>query len=279
MTVFPLNYLKATVDARYGFQQRQALNWWQMVLVILVLHSFLLLPLSISIAKTEQIDLAELMPKAMASVDQNVVAALQPLAFDDGKFMIEQDQVVSDNDTTFVATMKDPKQGEARFNGRSGVVFTPEWFILSEGAGQLQKAPYLASADFSAIKTASDLKKSLSQQWYATNRVAYNLVRVIEVGALILTNLVFLLFGAALLLYLTHFSPLFTIKTYHGALSICLYALGLPSVVAIMASVFTKDPLVAMNVQAIGFVLMLVWSYWKTHFNDQYVEQQLSFQS
>lgn len=278
MDRFPFNYMRAAVDARAGFTHRRGLAIWQWVVVILVLHGLMMMPVSVTIANTQTIDLAEVMPQAMASLTQTSATEVSALTLDAGRATIMQAKQWVATPTTVVGQTPNAQQGEAWLAGRSGVVFTPERVLLAE-KGDLDATPYLLTSDFHQVKTVKDLQQHLAQQWYETHRTAYNLVRLVQVSALTLLNQLFILFGAAGLLYLTRFSPLFHIASYREAVTLCLYALGLPTVVALGGSWVIHQPLAGMTIQSIAFVLMLLWSYWQTHFNDEYVEQQRLFRA
>ena len=114
----------------------------------------------------------------------------------------------------------------------------------------------------------------MSQQWFWSNRTSIVLTNYIQLSVLIIVSLLFLVLGSSFFLSFMRKNDMYDINSFSEALTIVLNCLGLPTLIAMVIGLISGNPTTMLTVQGLLFVLMLMWVYWKTHFNDTYVQNK-----
>lgn len=255
------------------FSWRDAYPIWQLILAFLFINALMLMPISVRMQSLETVSLQDYFPKAMALLDNKVLSSLQDLEVDEasGKLQIQASQEIStkgDAVVTFDENSLD--QASKSLEGKTGVVFTPEGFVLAESQLPSIQQTYKNPLTIVEATSVQSLQETLSQQWFQDNRMAVIMSRILNVCFLLtVSNLIFVLGSAGFLSLMKHYRK-FDIANYTEAVAIALMCLGLPTLIAVALGFWRLNPLDMMTVQGLGFVVMLIGTFWVTHFNDDF---------
>lgn len=272
--VFPINYFVIAFSAIKSFTQRHYLKHWQKVIVIILLHSLLMIPLSLQLGRATGEDLSIYVPEVMEYIDQTVVDELNTIDNEANTLLIEEVTVIKENQNQFIALAPSEQQGEDLLEGRSGVIYTPDQFIIINEGRLVFEQPYTGEKSLNHATNSDELKQLMSQQWFWSNRTSIILTNYIHLNVLVITSLILLIVGASFFISLMRKNDLYSINSYNEALTIVLNCLGLPSLIAMLVGLVNNNPITLLTTQGLLFVLMVIWVYWKTHFNDEYVQSK-----
>lgn len=260
--MFPLNYFKTALSPVACFVNRSYLRVWQFFVLILLHVGLLLLPISHQIGGMQTADLTQFMPKALALLNDEVITALQ----------LGGNRLVVNHTEGIVAVGQDQVSARQLLGEQTGVVFTEDGFIIQEAGRSAIEQFDLDGHFLREAESVEALVVAMSKQWFTVNRLAIVMTVFINTWLLFSVSFIILVFGVSGFLSLMRLNPLFNIRNYKEALTISYNCLGIPSVVAAIAGYMTQDPTAVLTTQGIGFILMLILVYWKTHFNDKYVQ-------
>ncbi len=274
MEIFPLNYLKNSFSPILSFTKRQYLKVWQMIILLFVLTGCLLMPMSFSLGRINQVSLNDFVPEAMSIISPEFVTNIQQLNSTADGLEIPTDRIILDEGSTMLAIIEDEAAALEAIENKTGVILTPTSFLIKEVERPLIQQTYLTNSSLTSVESPEGLINELSRQWFESNRLAIVLTNFINVWVLIFLSSLLILLGSSLFLSFMRLSSLYSIQSYREALHVCLHAFLLPTLLAMLLGFFTQDPIMMLTLQGIAFVLVLLWIYWKTHFQDQYVEKQ-----
>lgn len=274
MEIFPLNYIKNSFSPMLSFTKRQYLKIWQMIILLFVLTGCLLMPMSFSLGRINQVSLNDFVPEAMSIISPEFVTNIQQLNSTADGLEIPTDRIILDEGSTMLAIIEDEAAALEAIENKTGVILTPTSFLIKEVERPLIQQTYLTNSSLTSVESPEGLINELSRQWFESNRLAIVLTNFINVWVLIFLSSLLILLGSSLFLSFMRLSSLYSIQSYREALHVCLHAFLLPTLLAMLLGFFTQDPIMMLTLQGIAFVLVLLWIYWKTHFQDQYVEKQ-----
>lgn len=270
--VFPINYIITSFSGVKSFTQRHNMKVWQMIMVVILIHSLMMIPLSLQLGRSTGDDLSNYVPQAMNFIDQSVVDEIRDLESKDDELVITTESILKEDNQQIIALAPSVDQAEAMLSDKVGIIFTPKQFIISEEAAPVFYQPYTGEIPLNEALDVDGLKNLMSQQWYWSNRSAIVLTNYIYLNLVVITSELLIIAGASFLLSFMRKNDLFDINSFREALTIVLNCLGLPTFISLFIGLFTADPTIMLTAQGLLFVLMLMWVYWKTHFNDNYVE-------
>lgn len=275
MDMFPLNYVRNSFSPILAFKNRRYLKIWQMVILLLVLTGFLLMPMSYSLGRLNQVSLIDYVPEAVALVTNDFVEEIRKIPTTPSGLDIASEQVIMDESENILAFYPDDTSSLAALNGKTGIILTPTSFQIQETGRPLIQQAYLSNSQLASVNSVEELVSEFSRQWFESNRLSVVLTNFINVWILMLLSSLFLILGSSLFLSFMKLSNLFSIQSYLEALHLCLHAFLIPTLIAMVIGLFSQDPIMMLTLQGIGFVLVLLWIYWKTHFQDHYISKQL----
>ena len=274
MERFPLNYFKNSFSPILSFTKRQYLKVWQIVLIFFVLTGCLLMPISFSLGRIEQVSLNDFVPEAIAVLTTDFVEELQTMTSSEEGIAIPTDYLLVDDETNILGFYTNESSALSAIDNKTGLIITPSAFLIKEADRPLIQQAYLSNSELTTVASTESLINELSRQWFESNRMAIVLTNYINVWFLMFLSSLMLILGSSLFLSFMRLSHLYSIKSYRESLHVCLHAFLLPTLLAMMLGWFSQDPIMMLTAQGIGFVLVLLWIYWKTHFQDQYVSSQ-----
>lgn len=274
--IFPINYFKTIISPIKTFLNRKYLKIWQMILLFFFLTAVMMLPISISIGQIDQINLQDFVPLAMETVDDAFIQQLQNFSTENHQLQIDEEQLTTDTSDRVAGFVADQTRANELLTDKGGIILTNEGFVIQEPENPTLSMEYVADSQLTTVTDQQSFMNELSRQWFEGNRFGIILTNLINVWILMFLSFIFLVVGSSLFLSLMRFSNSFDINTFREAFTICLNAIGLPTFIAVIVGLFTADPTAMLMAQGLLFVLMLLWSYWKTHFNDIYTEHSIN---
>ena len=272
--VFPINYFITAFSAVKSFTHRQYLKHWQKLVVMILLASLMMIPLSFQLGRTTGADLTNYVPEVMDYIDESVVQELNALDNSGTDLMITEEKIIKENDELIICLAPSTEAAETLLSDRGGIIYTSDQTIFGEDSSSLFYQPYTGDKAMNEVEDVESLKTLMSQQWFWSNRTSIVLTNYIQLSVLIIVSLLFLVLGSSFFLSFMRKNDMFDINSFSEALTIVLNCLGLPTLIAMVIGLISGNPTTMSTVQGLLFVLMLMWVYWKTHFNDTYVQNK-----
>lgn len=270
--VFPINYYITAFSAVKSFTHRQYLKHWQKLVVMILLASLMMIPLSFQLGRTTGADLTNYVPEVMDYIDESVVQELNALDNSGTDLMITEEKIIKENDELIIGLAPSTEAAETLLSDRGGIIYTSDQTIFGEDSSSLFYQPYTGDKAMNEVEDVESLKTLMSQQWFWSNRTSIVLTNYIQLSVLIIVSLLFLVLGSSFFLSFMRKNDMYDINSFSEALTIVLNCLGLPTLIAMVIGLISGNPTTMLTVQGLLFVLMLMWVYWKTHFNDTYVQ-------
>lgn len=272
--VFPINYFLTAFSAVKSFTHRQYLKHWQKLVVMILLASLMMIPLSFQLGRTTGADLTNYVPEVMDYIDESVVQELNALDNSGTDLMITEEKIIKENDELIICLAPSTEAAETLLSDRGGIIYTSDQTIFGEDSSSLFYQPYTGDKAMNEVEDVESLKTLMSQQWFWSNRTSIVLTNYIQLSVLIIVSLLFLVLGSSFFLSFMRKNDMYDINSFSEALTIVLNCLGLPTLIAMVIGLISGNPTTMLTVQGLLFVLMLMWVYWKTHFNDTYVQNK-----
>ena len=272
--VFPINYFITAFSAVKSFTHRQYLKHWQKLVVMILLASLMMIPLSFQLGRTTGADLTNYVPEVMDYIDESVVQELNALDNSGKDLMITEEKIIKENDELIICLAPSTEAAETLLSDRGGIIYTSDQTIFGEDSSSLFYQPYTGDKAMNEVEDVESLKTLMSQQWFWSNRTSIVLTNYIQLSVLIIVSLLFLVLGSSFFLSFMRKNDMYDINSFSEALTIVLNCLGLPTLIAMVIGLISGNPTTMLTVQGLLFVLMLMWVYWKTHFNDTYVQNK-----
>lgn len=272
--VFPINYFITAFSAVKSFTHRQYLKHWQKLVVMILLASLMMIPLSFQLGRTTGADLTNYVPEVMDYIDESVVQELNALDNSGTDLMITEEKIIKENDELIICLAPSTEAAETLLSDRGGIIYTSDQTIFGEDSSSLFYQPYTGYKAMNEVEDVESLKTLMSQQWFWSNRTSIVLTNYIQLSVLIIVSLLFLVLGSSFFLSFMRKNDMYDINSFSEALTIVLNCLGLPTLIAMVIGLISGNPTTMLTVQGLLFVLMLMWVYWKTHFNDTYVQNK-----
>ena len=272
--VFPINYFITAFSAVKSFTHRQYLKHWQKLVVMILLASLMMIPLSFQLGRTTGADLTNYVPEVMDYIDESVVQELNALDNSGTDLMITEEKIIKENDELIICLAPSTEAAETLLSDRGGIIYTSDQTIFGEDSSSLFYQPYTGDKAMNEVEDVESLKTLMSQQWFWSNRTSIILTNYIQLSVLIIVSLLFLVLGSSFFLSFMRKNDMYDINSFSEPLTIVLNCLGLPTLIAMVIGLISGNPTTMLTVQGLLFVLMLMWVYWKTHFNDTYVQNK-----
>ena len=243
-----------------------------MLLVILFLNGLMTVPVTLNYANMTEFPVTDYYPNAMALVDDQVVAEIQQVTFENGEMLIGQPVVSESAEGTVVFWLADDQLETLAASGKTALILQENQFVLMEAWAPTATVLYTKDFDLTGLDQAG-IQESLSQQWLDQNRVLVVLIFSSVISLIFLAMNLFLVGIAALMFYMTKGSPVTSIETYKESINLILNALSLPTFLAMAYGLYNFDVSLIASLQTIGLVTMLLLVMWKTRFRDQTLDE------
>ncbi|MGX7349924.1 hypothetical protein [Dolosicoccus paucivorans] len=259
---FPFNYFWVSLSPTRIFKYRRYLSILQSLFILLFLSALLLIPATLQLSKQMPGQLDFYSSLAFEEIDDRLWQQFQ------------QGEEKTDQTSDHFIKVGGEKPGELD-DSLLAVWLGQDEFILKDPNKPMIQAHYTNKQTLLEAKSLTDFKKELSKQWSEQYALPLRLVSLAMVSLLISINLLLLVAGSTFFLSLMKKSPLYTIESVKEAFVMTLNSLGLPTFITFICGWFTKNLAALFIIHGLLFVLNLLASYWRTHFNDQYIDPTL----
>ncbi|HFI0292898.1 TPA: DUF1189 family protein [Streptococcus suis] len=264
MFPYPFSYFTSIFSPKKMFANRQHLTLWQRIFTTLFLISLLVIPASLQPLELTTYPMENFVEGIYAPLTDEIVADMTQYAqLENGQFSYTG--TTSYDQVTFGDQVSDSKDFSYQFG--------QEKLTIRKGNDILAELPY---DNFSAASFDSkdSLTASISQAWFEANRLMISLSITLVSAIILASNLLFILLGSSLFLYLTKKSRLFHINSFKEAYNLSLNCLGLPTLLACLIGILGQPVTTVLTIQNILFVLVLIWVFFKTKFRDPNSEKE-----
>lgn len=271
MTYFPFNYLSVMCHPVKLFMQRFGMTWWQKGILLLVITSLMMLPFASQLGAIDQVSLYDYTNGIFEEIsDEDLNVFNQSLL----NGQVEESKVSELESTIITITSND--QLTQIDSGTSGIWLAPNGFLIQEEERPAIYVSEVNSLQYTQSETPQALVAQLSHYWLQQYRIAIVLSNYLNVSLLVMISVLFLVMGTSVILWLAAKGPFFTFETFRESVQFSLNVLGLPTCVAILIGFIQKNSNAVLLTQQIVYILWLLLVYYKTHFNDQYVQAKYS---
>ena len=264
---FPLNYFQTIISPTRSFTNRKYLSILQQIIVIIFLQALLMMPLSLQLAQVNEVDLTIYFPTVIETMDDEIVTGLQEA------YEANESAVIRENDEVYISYIADETidlesitQPLVFTLGQDNIAIREPDSITFEQAIDVDRMMQQEGVDA--------FISELSRQFTSANRLSIYLTGVINITMLVLLNVLGLILGTSFILSFMKNLDQFDIHGFKDAFQVVLNTMGLPTLIAAIIGFISSDTALVFTIQGLGFVLMLMLSYWNTHFNDAYAERQ-----
>lgn len=266
---FPFTYFNNMLTPRKMFAGRKAYSWWQVIILILFLNALVLMPVSYHYASQKSYDMGRIVDKGLDAITEDTFHVLQAGKITDGQFSGESQLVESK--TASIAILPDKatvKQLEQAKTYRLIVEPTKMRFLYP--AGQSQEVVLTGNHDLSSLTSLKEVKTFINQQWYNSHRVEVFMFLMMVYVAVLYLGTILVLFGGAGTLLLSRKAGIFSLHSFKECLGLLLNCFGIPSLLALMVGLmgWVQNPILIMNVQVFGTLLILMLVLYRTGFRD-----------
>ncbi|HIZ71509.1 MAG TPA: DUF1189 family protein [Candidatus Atopostipes pullistercoris] len=265
--LFPINYFKSVWSPIQAFKNRHQLNWFHLVIVLLFLNGLMTIPVTMNYTKLDSISFERFYPNAVKIIDNTNINALGDIDYQNGE-MLFKEPFISENEFGIMAGGLSLDDKENLLEKDQYILFEPNQLIIKES--NMAEASILYTKDFSlqGFTQAEEVVNEISRQWFKQNKIFIVMIFSVMISAFLFVIVLFLTLGSAFFLYLTKKSSLSSIKTFKESVNLILNLLTLPTIIAMIFSLFHFDITLMLSIQTLGLVLMLIIVYYKTKLND-----------
>lgn len=271
---FPLNYFKSIWSPRKVFKNRHQLNWFQIFVVLLFVNSLLMIPVSLNYMKLDTFPVEGTLPGSFGLIDEAVVLKLQEGQYKNGTLTLPESFMLSSENGTVSGLLTEDEMTEA-LTSENALIFQKNEFLIKEGNQDVSTIPYTKDFNLTKVTNGNELKDVLSRQWFIKNKGYTIATLMFLVFTITLISTFFLTFGSAIFLYLTRKSQFSSINTYKESVNLLINCIGLPSFIGLLIGLIQFDIIILLMIQSVGLVIMLLFVFYQTKFNDATNEKNL----
>ncbi|WP_369350499.1 DUF1189 family protein [Streptococcus hillyeri] len=266
---FPFSYFAQIMAPRRIFASRKSYKWWQIVISLVFLNSLILMPVSLHYASLKTYDMERIVSKGLNAVTDETYQALQVGQISENQFTGEPVSIEGTDAVVSVLPTKAEQQKIAT-SGKYGLVLTRDKWIFTYPNGHSLEALISGQQDLSTLKTKRDVRDFINQQWFVSHKADVFLFLILVYTAFLYVGSILLLVAGSATLYMTRKAGIFDLKTLKECFGLLLNCMGLPSFLAIIMACLglVDNPILLMNVQIFGSILMMMLVLYRTGFKD-----------
>lgn len=265
---FPINYFKSIWTPLQAFANRHQLGWPGIIVVLLFLNALLVIPMTMNFAQNDTFPLEQIYPQTMQMIEEHPVEPFQQADYGEGQMNIAE-PFYSDFSHGVVAGGLPEEEAEQLMNTEDTVIyFDQTHFYIQESDFPPAAVPYSEDFSLAEAENGREVVDRLSRQWFIQNQVFFVLFFSFLIGSFLLVMLLVLVFGAAVFFYLTKESTITSIETYKESVNLLVNALGVPTLIAMIAGLIQFNIVMMLMIQTVGLIIYLMVIFVKTRFND-----------
>lgn len=257
MLPYPISYFSNILVARRIFSGRKQLRFWQQLLTTLFLISLLLIPNAIHISQLKTYPLETIVDGIYTPFSTTTMENIKNIQLNNHQLS----RSGKNNSQVYFGEEYKPTQGFSYQFDTKQLVIRKDDTILTELSYQT-----FSTEDFQSKKR---LTEAISQAWFTENRLSITLLLLGISVAVITFNILLLIVGVSTILYLISKTQFFEFKNFSETYTFTLNCLGLPTLLASLGGLLSPSSSSVIMVQNALFVLLLVWVFYKTHFQEE----------
>lgn len=271
---FPISYFTAIFSPSKIFANRKALKWWQILITVIFLNSLILMPVSIHYASLKTYDMERIVDKGLAAITDETYSALQTGKIRDGRYSGQKAELETSQAVVTILPEETDVQSLAK-SGKYSLALTEDKWILTYPDGNSIESHLSGDMDLSTLKSEKAVREFVNNQWYSSHKADIFFFLIMVYGAFLYVGTFLVLGAGSVTLYLTRKVGIFDIYSIKEATGLLLNCMGLPSVIAIVAAIFgmVENPILLMNIQIFGTILIMMLVLYKTGFKDKKRDQ------
>lgn len=274
---FPLNYFKTIWSPKRIIEKRQPLNWFQLLFLLLFLNALMIVPVSLNYTKIDSYSLENTFPETFQLINQSVADEMKAGSVVDGKLHINEFSVKSDNGIVIGGISSEAAE-QVMADEENAVLFLADELIIKENNQSAAHVPYTKEFTLGNIRSAEQLKAGISQQWFIKNQSFLIAVLSLVLFVLLLTELIFLTFGAAFFLYIASKNKPLLKGRYKDSVTVVIYATGLPTILAMLVGLIDFNIITMVTIQSVGMIGFIWGIYYYNRINEIKAQKALSKQ-
>ncbi|WP_018664777.1 DUF1189 family protein [Heyndrickxia acidiproducens] len=272
---FPANYFSHLYSPAKMFHNRNALSWWNIIIVFLFLTACLVAPVSLSFARMDSLPLSRIAPNLNEAVNNQYNGEPAAISIQNGMLEANRPVTIKNKQTLLAINPGQPVSISGdRYHKKvkgfeNALILQKKQLTLADQNGFGFTVQYPRQQEKQVIRNADDLAAWAAALWYQQYQVI--LIPLLSGLAFVLLGLsnLILMGACAFILWLTRFSGFSGIRSLKQAVSIVLFAAGIPSIAAMLAGFARTDPAGFMMIQSLGMVLIIALIFFKTKFQPE----------
>lgn len=267
---FPFTYFKRMLTPRNIFAGRKPYSWWQIPTIIIFLNSLILMPVSLYYASLPTYQLDRIVDNGLAAVTNETYKAFQQGSISEGKFSGRSQKLETDIAKVYILPTENQLKELSRAN-KYTISLTVDSLNFYYPDGQVIESFLSGNHDLERLDSKNAVVNFLNTQWYASHRAEVFIYLILVYGVLIYLGSGLIILAGGVVLYLSRKAGIFDLKSLKECMGLLLNCLGIPSLVAVLASGIglIDNPVLVMNIQVLGAILMLMLVLYRTGFRDR----------
>ncbi|WP_159550387.1 DUF1189 domain-containing protein [Streptococcus halichoeri] len=265
---FPISYISHCRSPKAMFASRGEFSWWQNLLIIVFLNALMMIPVTLHYARMPTYPLERIVAKSLAPITDKTYHALTQGKIEKNTF---QGPSLICRDGELVLAVLPTKRDLEKLTAESTrqiIVTHNEWRFIEPKGKELRAQVRGKDQSLVTLTTAKAVRAFVNQQWYDSNKASVLAFLLLSFALMVYVGTVIVIGLGAFFLTLTKQSRLFMIRSFSEGLGLMVNCLAWPSLLAILLSFFIQDPILVMNCQVFGTLLMLTVVFYKTHFRE-----------
>lgn len=260
--VFPINYFTCTINAKAMFKGRHNLKWIELIIVFIFLNALLLIPIPFFYNSQSSVNVKTFMPNVYKLMNNKaLIKSVRDGHYSAPKrqFRFGRAKILYQNHSELVGINLNSDQ----YNRKSTALVLKNKSFTIKKNNKSFRTMYQ-----SGLNPHDNVRNFLLNSWYLENKGLISISMLTILGVIVMMINIFVIFGTAFILYLSHRSNISDINTYKEALNLTVNAYGLGCLIAMVFGLWHFNILVTILLPSVILVLMILWIYATTHFLD-----------
>lgn len=265
---FPISYVTNFLSPRAIFSKRKDFNLWQNLLIIIFLNALIMIPVTIHYASMNSYPISSIIKDALSPITEKTYIALTKGFIKDNTYKGKPNKIVDKKVAILVLPNEKIKKEFIKSKKTHIILDKKEWIFVDKKGRELVSKISVKNKKLVELKNLSEVRSFVNQEYFNSNRASILMFLLVTFTLLIYVGTIVLIGLGTIFLYLTKKSKLFSINSFSECFGLMVNCLGSPTIAAVIFSIFIQNPVIVMNVQVFGTILMLTLVFYKTHFRD-----------
>ncbi|MGT2932767.1 maltodextrose utilization protein malA [Streptococcus catagoni] len=269
---FPFSYFTYCLSPKAIFANRGQFTWWQNLLIIVFLNSLIMFPVSLHYMSMKTYPMELIVRNSLDPIRANTFSALTQGQIRNDSYQ-GKSIVIKDKDVALAVLPKKADLKALKVSKMRQIILNEkEWIFVSPEGKEMTASVRGVKKSLADLKDLESVKSFVNQQWYISNKASVLALLLFVFAFLVYVGTVIVIGLGAFFLSLTKRSKLFSITGFSEGFGIMVNCFLIPTLIAILISLFVQNPILVMNCQVFGTLLILTLVFYKTHFRDEIVD-------